>query len=152
MKRINRHRWVFEPLEDLPTFEERRMFGSLAAYLNGLLVLVLSDAEEPWRGVLVPTERESHAALIAEFSSLVPHPILPKWLYLPESAPSFERDAQRLVQRIRLLDPRIGVVPEKRRPKPAAPAPAPDRTLAPGRKRTGAKARKKPAAGRKPRR
>jgi len=122
VKRVNRHRWLFEPLEGLPTFVERRMFGALAGYFNGLLVLVLSDNdEEPWRGVLVPTERESHAALIAEFPALVSHPVLGKWLYLPESAGSFERDAQRLVQRIRHLDPRIGVLPEKERPaKPRA--------------------------------
>ena len=117
MKKINRHRWLFEPLEDLPGFESRKMFGSLAAYFNGLLVLVLADGDEPWRGVLVPTEHESHAALIAEFPALVPHPVLGKWLYLPESAASFERDAQKLVERIRHLDARIGVLPEKKRPK-----------------------------------
>jgi hypothetical protein len=118
-KKINRHRWLFEPLEGQPMFAERRMFGSLAAYFNGLLVLVLCDSEEPWRGVLVPTERESHPALLAEFPALAPHPILGKWLYLPESAASFERDAQKIVERIRRLDPRFGVVPERKRAKRA---------------------------------
>ena len=116
-RKTNRHRWLFEPLEGLPTFEERRMFGALAAYFNGLLVLALCDTEEPWRGVLVPTDRDSHAALIAEFPALAPHPVLGKWLYLPESTSSFERDAQRLVERIRHLDPRIGVMPERKRTK-----------------------------------
>jgi hypothetical protein len=119
VKRVNRHLWLLEPLEELPGFEVRAMFGSRAAYFNDLLVLVLCDGEEPWRGVLVPTERESHAALIAEFPALASHPVLGKWLYLPESAASFERDAQRLVRCIRALDARIGVVPERRRPAAA---------------------------------
>lgn len=96
------------------------MFGALAGYFNGLLVLVLCDNEEPWRGVLVPTERASHAALIAEFPVLASHSVLGKWLYLPESAASFERDAQKIVERIRRLDPRIGVVPERKRAKTAS--------------------------------
>jgi hypothetical protein len=59
--------------------------------------------------------------LIAEFPSLASHPILGKWLYLPEATATFERDAQKIVERIRRLDPRFGVVPERRRPKkPAA--------------------------------
>lgn len=117
MKHVNRHRWLFEALEDLPTFQERRMFGSLAGYFNGLLVLALCDGEEPWRGVLVPTERDSHPALLAEFPALAPHPVLGKWLYLPEAAASFERDAQSIIERIRRLDPRIGVLPERKRAK-----------------------------------
>lgn len=121
-KKANRHRWLLEPLEEQPTFESRPMFGALGVYFNGLLVLALCDTAEPWRGILVPTEREAHAALIAEFPALVPHPILGKWLYLPESAHSFERDAARIVERIRRLDARIGVLPEKRRPKKPRPA------------------------------
>jgi hypothetical protein len=117
VKKANRHRWLFERLEDQPTFEARKMFGALAAYFNGMLVLVLADGDEPWRGVLVPTERESHAALMAEFPALASHPVLGKWLYLPESATSFERDAEKLVECIRRLDARIGVLPEKKRPK-----------------------------------
>ena len=69
--------------------------------------------------MLVPTEREHQPSLIAEFPVLTPHPVLPKWLYLPEAAPTFERDAQQLVVLIRALDPRIGVLPgtkAKKRP------------------------------------
>lgn len=117
-KRVNRHRWLFEPLEEEPRFVARPMFGCLAAYFNGLLTLMLADGEEPWRGVLVATERTAHAELVRAFPALAPHPILPKWLYLPESAASFERDAQALVERVRRLDPLIGVVPERDRPNP----------------------------------
>lgn len=117
VRRPNRHAWLLEPLEEQPSFLARPMFGCLAAYFNGLLVLVLADGDEPWRGVLVATERDAHADLRREFPALGPHPILPKWLYLPETAPSFERDAQALVRCVRLLDPRLGVLPERDRPK-----------------------------------
>jgi hypothetical protein len=117
VRKPNRHLWLLEPIEDEPTCVVRSMFGSKACYFNGLLVLALCDKEEPWRGVLVPTEKSLHAALIKDFPALRPHPILPKWLYLSEETPSFESDAGRIVERIRQRDPRIGVLPEKDRPK-----------------------------------
>lgn len=120
---VNRHLWLLDELRDLPTCEVRRMFGAQSCYLNELLVLVLSDKEEPWRGVLVPCEREHHAAIMREFPSLAPHPVLPKWLYLPESALSFERDAQAIVACIRRLDARFGIVPPRKRGRPAARSP-----------------------------
>jgi hypothetical protein len=65
--------------------------------------------------VLVCTDRDRHAALRGEFPELTPHPILPKWLYLPEAADSFERSASRLVTLARRRDPRLGVTPRPRR-------------------------------------
>ena len=56
-------------------------------------------------------ERDQQAAVMADLPSLAPHPVLPKWLYLPESADLFEKDAQWLVKRIRGRDLRIGIVP-----------------------------------------
>ena len=111
--------WLAEPLCDNPSYLDKPMFGGRAVHFGGRFVLYLAMKEEPWRGVLVPTEREDQPSLIAEFPVLTPHPVLPKWLYLPEAAPTFERDAQRLVVLIRALDPRIGVLPgtkAKKRP------------------------------------
>jgi len=93
----------------------RPMFGCLAAYFDGRLVLVLADKDEPWRGILVPTERDAHSKLIAAFPALFPHPVLPKWLYLAETTPTFEGESGRLVERIRQRDPLIGVLPAPRR-------------------------------------
>ena len=53
--------------------------------------------------------------MLAEFPSLRPHTILGKWLYLPETAETFERDARRLVQLARSGDPRLGVAPSSRK-------------------------------------
>jgi hypothetical protein len=118
IKSVHRHRWLIEPLALEPTLLVKAMFGCQAVYLDGRLVLCLADRKEHWRGVLVPTERAHHAPLITARPTLAPHPVLPKWLYLPETADSFETDAQWLVTRIRARDPRIGIVPPAARRKP----------------------------------
>ena len=116
-RRVHPYQWLWEPLEDDPTFVLRPMFGGKAAYLDGKLTLYFTAGEEPWRGVLACTDRVHHASLLAEFPELSPHPILPKWLYLPESADSFERVAERLVALARRRDPRLGVSPQPKKRK-----------------------------------
>ena len=114
---IHRHQWLWEPLESDPTFVLRSMFGAKAVYLEGKLMLCFCAGEEPWRGLLVCTEHPHHPALRAEFPELVSHPVLPKWLYLPEAAVTFERAGERLVALARQHDPRFGVTPRPRRKK-----------------------------------
>ena len=115
IKPVHPYAWLWEPLEAEPSLVLRAMFGTKAAYLGGRLVLCFSARAEPWRGVLVATERQHHASLIQEFPSLSPHPILPKWLYLPDSVSNFESIAARLVKLVRQRDPRIGVAPNPKR-------------------------------------
>lgn len=120
LKAVHPYAWLWEPLETDVTFVLRAMFGAKAAYLDGKLALCFVASEEPWRGLLVCTDAPRHTALRSEFPSLSPHPILPKWLYLPETADDFEAAAARLVALARCRDPRIGVVPKpktKRRPQ-----------------------------------
>lgn len=114
----HRYEWLWEPLETDPTFVLRAMFGSKAVYLDGKLMCAFMAKEEPWRGLLVCTDHAHHAALVADFPELVSHSILPKWLYLPESADSFERTAARLVELARRRDPRIGVLPKPKTKRP----------------------------------
>lgn len=47
--------WIFEALENDETYFRRRMFGCDAAYVDGLLSLVVADRAEPWNGLLVCT-------------------------------------------------------------------------------------------------
>ena len=95
------------------------MFGAKALYLHGLMMACFCAEEDPWRGVLLCTDRAQHASLAAEFPSLRPHPVLGKWLYLPESATDFERAATRLLRLAQARDPRIGVVPGTKKRKKA---------------------------------
>ena len=115
IKVVHRHAWLWEPLEADASFVLRPMFGTKAAYLDGKLMLCFSAGAEPWRGLLLCTDRTHHVSLTAEFPRLSPHPVLSKWLYLPESADDFEQVAERLVQAVRRRDPRIGVTPSNKK-------------------------------------
>ncbi|VVE87008.1 hypothetical protein PBR20603_00933 [Pandoraea bronchicola] len=95
------------------------MFGADAAYVHGMQCLAVIDREAPWDGLLVCTSREHHASLMAEMPALRPHPVLGKWLYLPQSEADFESIAQRLTARVLAGDPRIGVAPKPRQPRQA---------------------------------
>ncbi len=108
-------RWVVEPLEQEPSYLEKAMFGARGCYLHGRLVLVLAARKEPWKGLLVPTDRRHHASLMDEFPCLTVHTILGKWLYLSEDTEDFEEAASRLVDLIAEEDPRIGVLPKPRK-------------------------------------
>jgi hypothetical protein len=119
---VNRLLWLAEPLADNPTYIDKPMFGGRSIYFDGRMVLYFATKREPWRGVLVPCEREHHASILAQFPVLKPHKVLPKWLYLPESASSCERDAQAIIECIRRLDPRFGIVPKVKKRKKAAKA------------------------------
>lgn len=112
---VHPYAWLWEPLEADPTFVLRPMFGTRAAYVGGKLALCFSARKEPWHGVLVATNHDDQPSLRRDFPALLPHPILPKWLYVPDSARDFERTATRLVEAVRRRDPRIGIVPKARK-------------------------------------
>lgn len=106
--------WLADPLRDDPGLELKSWFGGRSLMLDGQHRLYLTTQGEPWQGVLVCTDHQHHPSLRCDVPSLCPHPVLKKWLYLPESTDTFERDARRLVDLARARDPRIGVLP---RPK-----------------------------------
>ena len=101
--------WLWEPLENDPTFILKSMFGAKAVYLDGELHFCFMAKQDPWRGVLVCTIHEHQPSLMQEFPSLSPHSVLSKWLYLPEMADDFESATQRLMTLVGRRDGRIGV-------------------------------------------
>lgn len=112
--RFNSLLWILEPLERDAGYMRRRMFGCDAAYLDGLLCLAVVDREDPWNGLLVCTSQEHHAALMDEMPGLLPHPVLGKWLYVPQDDEAFETIARRAGKLALARDPRIGVAPRPR--------------------------------------
>jgi hypothetical protein len=106
--------WVVEFLEEEPSYLAKPMFGCLAIYLHGRLMLVLCSGEEPWNGLLIATEHEFHDAIRQEFENVVQHPVLKKWLYLPEASEDFETLASDIVEAVRINDQRFGVEPKER--------------------------------------
>ena len=107
--------WLYEPLEDDPRFERRKLFSTDAAYLDGKIYFALSDGPEPWGGLLICTSRDRHAALIADFPQLKPHAVLGKWLHFSQFHPDFETIAPELISLALDRDPRLGVVTARRR-------------------------------------
>ena len=93
------------------------MFGCLAVYLHGRLSLLLSSGEEPWNGLLIPTDHQFHDSIRRDYQDIVQHPVLKKLLYLPESVEDFETSAQEIVEAIRINDPKFGVEPKEKVPK-----------------------------------
>jgi hypothetical protein len=106
--------WIFDAFERDPTYISKRMFGSDAAYIDGLLCLIAADRDKPWNGLLVCTSHERHAALIDAIPALRPHPVLGKWLYIPQDDPAFETAAGQLTALVLARDPRVGVEPKPR--------------------------------------
>jgi hypothetical protein len=111
--------WLAEPIAAEPTFVLKSWFGGRTIMLNGRHHLFLTTQGEPWQGVLVCTFHEHHESLLAEFPALAQHPVLGKWLYLPENSETFERDAKRLVQFVKARDPRMGILPSPRKKRAA---------------------------------
>jgi len=106
--------WIFEAFERDSTYIAKRMFGCDAAYIDGLLCLVAADRDEPWNGLLVCTSQEHHSALVNEMPALQPHPVLGKWLYVPQDDPAFEAIAERMAALVLARDRRVGVEPKPR--------------------------------------
>ena len=115
--------WLADPVRDEPTFVLKSWFGGRTIMLHGLHTLFLTTQGEPWQGVLVCTFHEHQPSLLTEFPALRQHPILKKWLYLPESAETFEADALALVKLVRSRDPRIGIPPSPRKARRKSPKP-----------------------------
>lgn len=115
--------WLAEPLLNEPSFVLKSWFGGRTIMLHGKHQLFLTTQGEPWQGVLVCTFHEHQESLRAEFPSLMQHPILKKWLYLPESAETFEQDARKLVRLVKAGDPRLGILPSPRKKKTAKKRP-----------------------------
>ncbi|HTJ93093.1 MAG TPA: hypothetical protein VL424_08285 [Pararobbsia sp.] len=115
LRRVSPLFWVFESLEDDPGFTTKKFFMFDAAYLDGLLYLAVNVGEEPWNGLVVCTSHEQHASLIDEFPELAAHPVIGKWLYLPQTHPDFESIAHRLARLALRRDTRMGVEPGSRK-------------------------------------
>ncbi len=107
--------WTVDSLQDEPSYLDRAWFGCRAVYLRGLMVLVLCSGEEPWNGLLIPTVHQFLQDIMKDFSGMVQHPVLKKWLYLPENSEDFETVAMDLVEAIRMGDQRIGIEPKERK-------------------------------------
>jgi len=113
-KKPNPFLWVVAPIMDEPSYLQKSMFGCQACYLHGRLALLLTSGAEPWNGLLIPTDHQFHESIRKDFKTVKQHPVLKKWLYLPEASEDFETMASDVVEAIRMNDQRFGVEPKER--------------------------------------
>ena len=112
------NQWIFQAFENDPSFFTKRMFGGLAVYLFGRMMMVLVEPTRTgrwnWHGVLICTERAQQPAIIEEFPELAPHDILRKWLYIDSRHEDFEPTMERVAKAIARDDRRFGIDPHRR--------------------------------------
>ena len=114
------HEFVIEAIAALSP-RTRPMFGCLAVYVEGKIVLILRDKRDKTadNGVWLATAEEHHESLRHEFPNMRSIQVLGKkvtgWQVLPADAPDFEEAALRACELIVARDPRIGKVPGARR-------------------------------------
>src|SRR5437763_11285987 len=107
--------WILETFEGHPTFFTKRMFGGLAVYLFGRLMLVLVEPTKTgrwkWHGVLVCTDLAHQPSIVRQFPQLAPHEVLKKWLYIDSRHDEFEQTMGNVAKVISRDDPRFGIQP-----------------------------------------
>ena len=107
------NKWILQDFESQPSFFTKRMFGGLAVYLFGRMMLVLVEPTRTgrwkWHGVLICTDHIHQAAIIAEFPQLAPHDVLKKWLYIDSRQDDFEATMGQVAKAIARNDPRFGI-------------------------------------------
>ena len=116
--------WAFESFEHLDTFYTKRMFGGMAVYLHGKMVMLLTESPgdreyrgkkypfDIWHGLMFPTEYDYQESLTKEFPDLIQHPVLKKWLFLKFDCDSFEDIAYECAEKIKGNDKRFGIFPK----------------------------------------
>ena len=115
------HEFVLDALAPLAP-RTHHMFGCLTIYVGEKIVLILRDkptaAED--NGVWLATTKEHHQSLRRDFPNMRSIRLLGKkvtgWQVLPTEARDFEEAALRACEFISAGDPRIGKVPNARRP------------------------------------
>lgn len=113
------YEFIVTELEAKLAVERRALFGCLAFYLNHHLVLVLTIGEEPWNGLMLPSEHTQAEKALSAFPSMLPHPILGKWLYLSQNDLDFENTANCIVAKI-ISGEFQGVLPKPKKKKSQA--------------------------------
>jgi len=113
--------WIFEAFEDHPSFLTKRMFGGLAVYLFGRMMMILVEPTKTgrwkWHGVLICTEHANQPAIIEEFPQMAPHTLLKKWLYIDSRHEAFEATMERVAKAIARNDERFGIRPQTAKKK-----------------------------------
>jgi hypothetical protein len=111
--------WTFQVFEEHASFFIKRMFGGLAVYLFGRMMMGLVEPTKTgrwkWHGVLICTEHAQQPSILEEFPQLAPHDILKKWLYIDSRHEDFEQTMEQVAKAIARDDQRFGIHPHPKK-------------------------------------
>lgn len=127
MKNLNELIWI----EELLPFDvvRKAMFGGYAYYSQRKMILVVFEGEgkksyrgqnfafELWNGCMFPVEKDLHGMALEKYPFLIPHPVLPKWLYLPLQSEDFEERVSSIIKDVKSPHSIWGVVPKDKKKK-----------------------------------
>jgi hypothetical protein len=109
--------WIVEVFEKHAF--TKRMFGVLAVFLFGRMMMVLVEPTKTgrwkWHGVLICTEHAQQPSILEEFPQLAPHDILKKWLYIDSRHEDFEQTMEHAAKAIARDDQRFGIHPHPKK-------------------------------------
>lgn len=117
----------FEKLFRIDDFDIKHMFGGMALYGHGkMLFCIMEDSEQNyykdkifpypiWNGVLIPTHREYHDQFTKISKDIVPHAVLGKWMYIPQTLENFEELTAKLVLMALKNSEMIGIFPKPKK-------------------------------------
>lgn len=119
----------FEKLFRLDDFDIKHMFGGMALYGHGkMLFCIMEDPTQNfykdkkfsypiWNGVLIPTHREYHDDFFKISKDFIPHPVLGKWMYIPQTLENFEELTEKLALLALKNSDIIGIFPKPKKKK-----------------------------------
>ena len=130
--------FILDEIEDLGP-RVNPMFASHGVYIGDKIVFILRDKgpTDSDRGMWVVSEKDQTQALLKAFPSLRPIDVLGEkignWKKLSANAKDFEENALAVCELVRRRDPRVGKIPESKKPKApkVANAAATKKTAAP---------------------
>lgn len=125
-------KWIEELLPE-DEYRRKAMFGGFAYYIGEKMVLATFESTgnrtykrkkypyEIWNGCMFPVEREFQQKALQRFPFLTPHPILPKWLYLPLETENFEELVTEVLRQAVKPMGYWGSIPKPKKSKKKAP-------------------------------
>lgn len=105
-------KWV-ESLLPEDGYRRKAMFGGFSYYIDDKIVLLTFESPggsrkykgtsynfDFWNGCMFPVDHEFQEKALQQCPFLTPHPILPKWLYLPLATENFDDLVEEVLTRV----------------------------------------------------
>ncbi|KHD87542.1 MAG: hypothetical protein OM95_13955 [Bdellovibrio sp. ArHS] len=124
-------KWVEELLPE-GDYRRKAMFGGFIYYIDEKAVLLIFETEggsrtykgkkydfDLWNGCMFPVDKEFQAEALNLCPFLTPHPILPKWLYLPLHTENFDEHVTTALKQVLRPHSFWGSIPKAKNKKKA---------------------------------